>query len=255
MARTKLETLTRLPRLLAAGLALATLATAPAALADGSKDLDGTDARGYGDTIGRLGLGYTMVSGRGYSTDANTGVRAAGDYTRNRISLDFDLYGFWDATRFDTLIGAEFSTRFGTNGTEKFDGGLPEGKGGLFFRMDGAFDYGVVHWDGPMRGRIAFGAGAGMDFAGRWYGSARYYPMLVGRVQLWFGDLGVHASWHHLPTVSGDYTQREHRFELAVGSGSIHGGARFTLTKLLKPSGETEDFNQKELGAFVMWAF
>ncbi len=244
-------------RLASLGLALGALCLAPAALADGAKNLDHTDGNGYGDTAMRVGGSYTMVSGRGLGTDAVTNQPTAVDYKRTQYTLDFDVYGYWDATRFDTLIGAEFLMKFGVGGVEKYEGVDP-GSSKLYFRSDFAFDYGVVHWDGPVRGRVSFGAGAGMDFAPRWYGGDRYYPQLVGRVQLWFGDLGVHASWHHLPATSGGYNDREHRLELGVGTGPIHGGLRYTLTRIGSGDLRTPDdakLNQSELGLFVMAAF
>lgn len=247
---------TRAGLTLAAIAALATLSVAPAAHADGAKNLDRHDSSGYGDSFMRVGGSYTMVSGKGIGNDPVTGATTLGDYKRSQITLDLDLYGFWDATRFDSLIGAEFLMKVGLGGTEKFDWG--NGKGGLFFRTDFAADYGVIHWDGDVRGRISFGAGAGMDFAPRWYGGSRYYPQLLGRVQLWFGDLGVHASWHHLPATTGEYNDREHRFELGVGTGPIHGGVRYTRTRIRSAEKAIPDdakADQSELGLFVMGAF
>lgn len=238
-----------------AALSLALFAVAPSAQAADAKNLDRTDARGYGDTTMRVGASYTLISGRGVIADAATGAPIVADYKRSQITLDMDVYGFWDATRFDSLIGAEFLMKLGLGGAEKFDG-QPDRDGKLYFRSDFAFDYGVIHWDGDVRGRVSFGAGAGMDFGPRWYAaSGRFYPQLVGRVQLWFGEVGLHASWHHLPTTSGDYTDREHRFEIAAGSGPIHGGVRYTLTRILKPAGQPDDLSQKEMGVFVMGAF
>jgi hypothetical protein len=244
-------------QLVGAGLALAAAALAPSAHADGAKDLDRHDSSGFGDTTMRVGGSYTMVSGSGPANDPTTNAPTLGNYKRNQYTIDFDIYGYWDATRFDTLIGAEGVMKFGMGGVEKYDG-IDPGGGKLYFRSDFAFDYGIVHWDGDVRGRISFGAGAGMDFAPRWYGGSRFYPQLVGRVQLWFGDFGVHASWHHLPATSGDYEDREHRFELGVGTGPIHGGVRYTRTRIRSaeqavPDGATA--SQSELGIFVMAAF
>lgn len=243
--------------LVCAGLALGALTAAPSAQADGAKNLDRHDSSGFGDSFMRLGGSFAMVSGQGLGpADPVTNTTTLTDYKRTQYTLDFDMYGFWDATRFDSLIGAEFVAKLGVGGTEKFDSG--DGKSGLYFRSDFAFDYGVVHWDGDVRGRISFGAGAGMDFAPRWYGGSRYYPQLLGRVQLWFGDLGVHASWHHLPATTGTYNDREHRFEVGVGTGPIHGGVRYTRTRIGSGETATPDnakLNQNEFGIFVMAAF
>jgi hypothetical protein len=244
-------------RLGCAALALCALGFSSVAHADGAKNLDGNDSRGFGDTTMRVGGSYTMVSGSGLLNDPVTNAPTLGNYKRNQYTLDFDVYGFWDATRFDSLIGAELLMKFGLGGVEKYDGVDPGG-GKLYFRSDAAFDYGVVHWDGNVRGRISFGAGAGMDFAPRWYGGSRYYPQILGRVQLWFGDLGVHASWHHLPATTGDYNEREHRFELGVGTGPIHGGVRYTRTRVRSGASVIPDdakADQSELGLFLMGAF
>jgi hypothetical protein len=237
---------------LTGALALAAIVLAPDANAEDAKDLESKDARGFGDTTLRVGGSYTRVSGT--LVDSGTPV----EYTRNQYSLDFDVYGFWDVTRFDTLIGAEFLARIGMGDAEQVSGQQSSGDKNWFFRSDFAFDYGVLHWDGDVRGRIAFGAGAGLDYFGsRWYAHSdvRYYPVLVGRAQFWIGDVGVHISWHHLPTTSGEYSDREHRFEIGVGSGNVHGGARYTLTRILHAYGDDQTANQKELGLYLMAAF
>jgi hypothetical protein len=240
----------------AASLAIVTTAAVGAARADDAKSLRDTDSKGWGDTVGRIGISYTTITGSEPIANA-----PSADYSQRLISIDMDLMGFWDATRFDTLIGAEWLVRFGQQTAQKYTGSDTQGDPSFFFRSDFAFDYGVVHWDGDLRGRISFGAGAGMDFAPRWYTtSGRFYPLVMLRAQFWIEDIGIHIAYHHIPTAAvdeakGGATQREHRIEIGAGTGPIHGGVRLVLTKMLGAMSDGSDASEKQLGAFVMWAF
>lgn len=244
----------------AAAVTASTLAFAPgvAHAADAVK-LEEHEAKGYFDKIGRVGGYYGMVSGD-RPIGGNLGVSGAGipseKYARSGFGLDFDLLGFWDATRFDTLLGAELITKFGTYEAEKVEGATNPDKRYLFFRMDAAADYGLLHWDGSMKGRVSGGAGFGMDFdGGKWFANkGRAYALLLARVQLQVGGIGLHGSYHWVPTTTNDPYIREHRFEGAAALGALHGGVRLTITTA-RPEQSDDLFVQREAGVFVAYAF
>lgn len=243
-------------------LALAALSLAPsAARAADAVKLEEHESHGYFDKIGRVGLFYGMQSGdRPAGGDAGvSGPTAPSEsYKRNGFGLDFDLLGFWDATRFDTLLGAELVTKFGSYSSEKVDGGQNQDKSYLMFRMDAAADYGLLHWDGPMKGRISGGAGFGFDLdGGKWYAEkGRLYALLLARVQLQVGGIGLHGAYHWVPTTTNDGYVREHRFEGAAGIGPLHAGLRFIVTTA-RPASYTADdpFMASEGQLFVAYAF
>jgi len=246
-------------------LALGALALVPTrAHAGDTVKLEEHEAKGYFDKIGRVGLFYGMVSGErpvGGNIGGVSGPSVPSEkYTRNGFGLDFDLMGFWDATRFDTLLGAELITKFGSYKAETVDGATETqaDKSFFMFRMDAAADYGLLHWDGPMKGRISGGAGFGFDLdGGKWYAEkGRAYALLLARIQLSLGGLGLHGSYHWVPTTTNDPYVREHRLEGAVGIGPLHAGLRFTITTA-RPVNYTADtpFIANEGGLFVAYAF
>lgn len=243
----------------ALGLAGALLVLAPRlAHAADSVDLPEHDEKGWFDKFGRVGGFYGVVRGSRPVGGGSANTASLGDesFERSGFGVDFDLMGYWDATRFKTLIGAEMTMKLGQYKGESTDAAAAE-KSYWMFRWDAAFDYGLVHWDGPIKGRIAGGAGGGFDLdGGKWYASkGRMYPLLLARVQLWPGEkLGLHASYHHVPTTANDNLVREHRFEGAAGLGPLHAGLRLTITRA-RPQGTEVDFYARELGAFVAYAF
>ncbi len=246
---------------------LAATSVAASANADGAKRLSDSDSSGYGDKVGRVGGSYSMITGTrpafgAPSLPGTPGARQ--DFTRSAFDVDFDIMGYWDATRFDTLIGGELSAKLGVHTNEKTD---PEAKDDpkkdnskIFLRMDMAADYALIHWGGSFRGRIAFGAGFGFDYdSPKWYtDGGRFYPLLIGRLQLWGGDaFGLHFAYHHVPTTANDKRIREHRFEGGLGMGALHAGLRFVMTRVLADDvpNATADFESRELGGYVAYAF
>lgn len=230
------------------------------AIAEDSVRLEEHEAKGYFDKVGRVGGFAGMVTGDMPTTSNATGTPTvtSQQFKRTGFGLDFDLLGFWDATRFDTLIGAELVTKLGYYSGRKVDGesATAQDKSFFTFRMDAAADYGLLHWDGPMKGRISGGAGFGFDFdGGRWWTqSGRAYPLLLGRVQLAVGAVGLHAAYHFVPTTTNDALVREHRFEAAAGVGSLHAGLRYIITPA-RFSDATDWFVTREAGAFMAYAF
>lgn len=238
---------------LAVAIALGALASN--AHAEDAVRLEDHESKGYFDKLGRLGGYFGMVEGTNGAKLQNAQGAPNAGFTRTGYGVDFDLLGFWDATRFDTLLGAELITKLGVYSAPRTDGGSAD-KNYFFFRMDGASTYGLLHWDGPIRGRISGGGGFGMDFdGGRWWTqSGRAYALLLARVQLQVGSVGLHGSYHWVPTTTNDYFVREHRFEGAAGVGSVHGGVRMTLTTARAPD-VAENAITRELGAFIAYAF
>lgn len=238
------------------------LSLAPSAHAADAVKLESHESNGYFDKFGRVGLFYGMGSGErpagGIQAVSGSSIPTE-KYDRKGFGLDFDLMGYWDATRFDTLLGAELLTKFGSYGAEKVDGdsNAPD-KNYLMFRMDAAADYGLLHWDGPMKGRIAGGAGFGFDLdGGKWYAEkGRAYALLLARVQLQVGSIGLHGSYHWVPTTTNDAYVREHRFEGSAGIGPLHGGLRYVITTA-RPADYTGDtpFVSREGQIFIMYAF
>jgi hypothetical protein len=210
----------------------ATLVTPPAHAAD-AKRLDPADASGFGDSSARLTVGYAAVRG---SHPSN------GTFTRSGVVADFDVMGFWDATRFDTLLGGELNVRLGALGEENYRAppqgtSAQEARTGFIMRTEAAFDYALAQFGDAddLHGRVIFGAGGGFDFDANssvYRGSSndsgfRAYPMLLLRGQLMFDKhIGLHLSYIFLPTITGSFVQREHRIEAAFAFEHVHAGLR-----------------------------
>jgi hypothetical protein len=234
------------------------IASAPRdARAGDTVKLEDHEEKGYFDKVARFGAFFGMVNGTNGSRPdlPNQQGASAASFTRTGIGVDFDALGFWDATRFDTLLGAEMITKLGVYSAPKTDTGGGD-RNYMFFRMDAASTYGLLHWDGSIRGRISGGGGFGFDFdGGRWWTqSGRAYAFLLGRVQLQVGGIGLHGAYHWVPTTTNDYFVREHRFEGAAGVGALHAGLRFTITTA-RHAEEQSNAVSRELGAFIAYAF
>jgi hypothetical protein len=217
--------------------------------------LEEHEEKGYFDKFGRVGGFVGFVNGTNGPSMVNQQGAPGASFTRMGYGADFDLLGFWDATRFDTLLGAEVLMKLGAYSAPKTDAGGGD-KNYIFFRMDAASTYGLVHWDGAMKGRISGGGGFGMDFdGGRWWTeSGRAYAFLLARAQVQVGSIGLHAAYHWVPTTTNDYFVREHRFEGAAGIGALHGGLRLTITTAR--AGDVPDpAVSREIGAFLAFAF
>jgi len=236
-------------------LALIGIATAPrTAHAEDSVKLEEHEEKGYFDKFGRVGGFVGFVNGTNGPTMQNQQGAPGASFTRMGYGVDFDLLGFWDATRFDTLLGAEMLMKLGSYSAPKTDGVAD--KSFIFFRMDAASTYGLIHWDGAIKGRISGGGGFGFDLdGGRWWTeSGRAYAFLLGRVQLQVGNIGLHGSYHWVPTTTNEYFVREHRFEGSAGVGALHGGLRMTVTTAHAPD-VPDNAVTRELGAFLAYAF
>lgn len=235
-------------------IALAVVLSAGSAHAEDAVRLEEHESKGYFDKTARVGAFFGMVNGTNGATMPNQQGLPGESFSRTGYGVDFDLLGFWDATRFDTLLGAELITKLGMYGAPKTDTGGGD-RNYFFFRMDAASTYGLVHWDGPTKGRISGGGGFGMDFdGGRWWTQAgRAYALLLARAQVQVSGIGIHASYHWIPTTTNDLFVREHRFEGAAGIGAFHAGVRVTLTTAR--AADQDNAVTRELGAFVAFAF
>ncbi len=214
-----------------------------------------------GRTAGERGMPGTTT------TDPMTGASVTNpavkeDYSQLAVWASYNYYTFWDKTRFDTLVGGEFSASVGYVSQETAD---PERKpeptedwSKFHAQMDWTFDYALVHWGGGLPGRVVFGAGAGGELGSYWYNKdASAYPLLRGRLQLFPNQsLGVHLGYRWIPTTTGDYTVREHLFDGAVNLQNWQVGARATLTQVLdvKDVGG-QDLSSLQLAATVGYVF
>ncbi|MFI5301073.1 MAG: hypothetical protein ACHREM_23565 [Polyangiales bacterium] len=250
----------------AASLSCATFATV--ARADGSERLERWETHGFGDSIGRVTAAFADVKG--------SYPGGGPSYSRTGVVADLDFIGFWDATRFGTLIGAEWNTRVGLLTAESYDGGIapanqtatdsgqPRGNS-LVFRTEAAFDYGIIGFgdQDDVHGRILFGAGAGMDYDG---GSGVYthnfadsgfrgYLLLLARAHLWLSDdLALHFAAHYLPLITGTWTQTEYRVEAAVAISKLQLGARWILDTAHE-DGTSDSVTSNQLNAFIGYDF
>lgn len=239
----------------------AVLLSTAAARAGETVRLEEHERNGYFDKWGRFGVFYGTLSGDRPAGPTSGPTIPTRGYTRNGFGVDFDMLGFWDATRFDTLLGAELRASFGSYSAAQL-AGEPDSaaaKSYLTFRLDAASDYGLLHWDGSTKGRISGGAGFGFDLdGGKWYApGGRAYPQLLARVQVLVGGLGLHGAYHWIPGTGGDHYVREHRIEGAAAWGSVQGGLRSIVTTV-RPSdyqGDGGPLVSRELQAFVSYAF
>jgi hypothetical protein len=181
------------------------------------------------------------------------------DYSRTLGFLTFEYLTFFDKTRYDSLVGAEFGMALGYVSSEKADPERAEEPSkdwvGVHFKMDGAFDYALIHWEGSLAGRVVFGMGVGGEIGSYWHTEdGRLYALLVGRLQLFIGEgAGVHLSYRHLPATTSDYTVREHSLDATVALSSLHVGARYEQTSVQTP--EYGKLMSRNLGAVLGIAF
>lgn len=171
-------------------------------------------------------------------------------YGRTSTALDLTLIGLPATSRFGTPFGGELWHRFGLRGREPgfVDRSQPAT---LVWQTEGAFDVAPVHWNS---GRIIAGVGAGADAdLGRWFPAwGRLYPLMLARVQLFPGRLGVHLGWTWIPTTSNASRTYEHRGELALSWDRIHVGARLSRRWVRDDDGR---YTIDETSAFAGWAF
>lgn len=241
------------------------LLVASSAAAGESVRLAPHESKGWLNAVGRVGGYFSTISSE-YPTFAPvaTGQPSVAKSSRNGLGFDLDLMGFWDATRFDTLLGAEMKLQLGLlrgtpvpakGGTQTNAEGAEDTR--WFFRWDAAFDYGFVHFGAPrgVHGRLAGGAGFGMDYDSGRFGTrgGRFYPLLLARAHLFLSeDFGGHLAYHYVPTTANDAKIREHRFELAGSLGALQAGVRYVLTRVYDVD---TPYETKEMSGFVAYAF
>ncbi len=242
---------------------LATLLVAApgAAFAADSARLETHDSKGWINAFGRVGGYYALVSGEvPQSIDPVSGNPVGTKFKRSGPGIDFDLMGYWDKTRFDTLLGAEMKMQFGMlSGPDLAVGGREPNTSNRFtFRWDAAFDYGLVHLgskDG-VRARLAGGAGFGADYdGGRSYNTGgRAYAILLARAHLFLtDDFGGHLAYHWIPTTTNDKRVREHRFEIAGSISALQAGLRYDITYAYLA--DENVFKATQLSFFAAYAF
>ncbi|MBK7402940.1 MAG: hypothetical protein IPJ34_43630 [Myxococcales bacterium] len=242
-------------------LGTAFLVLTSSASAGGEVRLKPHESKGWMNAIGRVGGYYSMISSEypQVSTTSPTPTIETGKVSRSAIGFDLDLMGFWDATRFDTLLGAEMKLQLALiKGDEiQRNGTVAADTNKLFFRWDAAFDYGLLHFGTAkgVRGRLGGGAGFGADYDSGRFGTTggRVYPLLLARAHLFLTeDFGGHLAYHYVPTTTNDAKIREHRFELAGSISSLQAGVRYVLTRIY--AGDTP-YETKEGSVFVAYAF
>ncbi|MDX2056045.1 MAG: hypothetical protein SFV15_26825 [Polyangiaceae bacterium] len=208
-------------------------------------DLDDLDENGWGQAgVSRLALSAYRLSGTRpaapVAPDLNQPVMPAPgaptpspteDYSRTQAWLTYDLYGYFDKTRFNTLVGAELSAGLGFFTPEAAD---PERAtepskdySKIHARLDMAMDYAPIHWGGSLGGRWVFGAGFGGELGSSWYtDGARVYPLLLTRLQFFLGESSaLHFAGHWLPSTSDANDVSELRLEGSYAIGSVDLGA------------------------------
>lgn len=171
-------------------------------------------------------------------------------FGRTSAALDLTLIGLPGTSRFDTRYGGELWHRFGLRGREPgfLDRSQPAT---LVWQTEGAFDVAPVQWSG---GLVIAGLGGGVDVdLGRWFPAwGRLYPLVLARVQLFPGRLGVHLGWTWIPTTSNASRTYEHRAELALSWDRMHLGARVSRRWVRE---DDAAYTMTEPSVFAGWAF
>jgi len=235
--------------------------SASSAHAGGEVRLKSHESKGWMNAVGRVGGYYSMIGSDfpQVTTTGPTPTTEVGKASRSAIGFDLDLMGFWDATRFDTLLGAEMKLQLALIKGEEIqrNGTLAGDTNKLFFRWDAAFDYGLFHFGSAkgVRGRLGGGAGFGADYDSGRFGTSggRVYPLLLARAHLFLTeDFGGHLAYHYVPTTANDAKIREHRFELAGSISSLQAGVRYVLTRVYVVD---TPYETREGSVFVAYAF
>jgi hypothetical protein len=160
-------------------------------------------------------------------------------YQRIQGWLCYQLYGYYDKTRFDTLVGGEISAGFGYVTPESANPGRsPEPSDNwtrVHFRSEGAFDYALVHWSGAVAGRVVFGAGGGFEFGSSWYNRhSQAYPLILGRIQLFFGgSTGLHLAYHFIPITTDKWRDQEQSGEVLLSLRWFQLGAQVQYVRVV----------------------
>ena len=181
-------------------------------------------------------------------------------YHRLQTWLMYHLYGYFDRTYLGTLVGGEISVGFGYVSPETADPQRhPEPSENwkpVHFKFEGAFDYALVHWGGPVGGRIVFGAGGGFELGSSWYSvTGDTYPLILGRFQLFFGQaVAFDARYLYVPITSdaGRHTAfrvQEHKSEALLSYRHFYAGAQVQSVVVRVPDKGT--FVANDFGAVI----
>ncbi len=180
-------------------------------------------------------------------------------YNRAVGWVTYEYYSFWDKTRFDTLVGTEFLVGAGYLTPEKADPERVIERSANWskphLKAEFAFDYAPIHWGGGLPGRLVFGLGAGAELGSYWQNEdGRTYPLVAGRAQLFPNQsFGIHLAYHWMPTCTGNYKVREHRYEATVALGSWQLGVHGTETRVLDASDTA--LMSRHLGGLIGYTF
>ena len=224
---------------------------------------DEDDTPLYGAHSGRLTLQIFQQSGTELGrtipavAPATTPVEAGG-YSRLGGGIGIDGGGFFDKTRFKTLVGFEGSAFLGYAKKPSYDKNPPstgpaDDSGALILRTDGGPTYAFLHWKG---GHVTFLPGMGLSLdGGRVYGSYAYF-YVGARGSIVLGkNLDVSAQYVHVPgtTVSSKYI-REHRLEAFANISSVSAGARLQIDST-EAASDGKKTSHTTLSAIVGYAF
>jgi len=181
------------------------------------------------------------------------------DYSRTQAWINFDYYGYFDKTRFDTLVGGEFTFGLGYFSAEAADPKRAkeptEDYTKIHAKLDSAIDCAVIHWDGSMAGRVVIGAGFGGELGSSWYtDGGRVYPLLLSRFQLFLGETNaLHFSAHWLPSTSDSRDVSNLRLEGSYALGGLDLGA--TLEHAIIKGGPESRLTTTSFGVLAGYIF
>jgi hypothetical protein len=210
---------------------------------------------------GRAGNNHLWASVSFLNGDRPVGTDGGVEsYHRLQTWLMYQYYSYFDKTYLGTLVGGEISVGFGYVSPESANPSRqPEPSENwkpVHFKSEGAFDYALVHWDGLVAGRIVFGAGGGVELGSSWYSvNGNSYPLILGRMQLFFGDsVALHAKYQYVPITSDaardtSYRIQEHHAEAFVSYRHFYAGAQFQSVVVVVP--KTGTLVANDIGAMI----
>lgn len=216
------------------------------------KDLTESEQKLYGNHTGRVTVSGFIGSGDDLTRAGNLGK----GYSTGGGDIGFDWGMFGNQTKFKTHLGGEVSTSLGFRGGRTFDDGTTT-DGGLAFRVDGAFSYGVAHGDLGLPVRLTFFTGPGFTYDPDYVAEDNYAYLLLGfRGGVRVGETtDLQLQYVYVPgTTSSSYYIREHRLEGALHFGPLAAGARYQI-QTMTTNDEKSSANAPRLGAFVGYAF
>ncbi len=240
---------------------LAALSLSGSAFAEDS--LKDDEEKLYGNHTGRVTLGGFFGSGSdvGVAVASTTpGAPAAGpanrDFTKNGGDIGFDWGFFGNQTMFKTHLGGEISTALGFRSGRTYSDGT-QSDGGIAFRLDTAFTYGVLHGNIGLPARLTFLTGPGFKYDPDMVGAQSFAYLLLGlRGGVRVGEnMDAHVQYIYIPgTGSSEYLIREHRIEGAIHYGPVGAGVRWDR-QTITSNDEKLSLSAPKLGAFVGYVF